>query len=71
MVYKQHTRPCPGIEICSSPIFPELNNNLLVANVITIQGILNYKLTEDKSGLVGTEVSTLVSATSRASARRM
>jgi putative heme-binding domain-containing protein len=42
-VYKQRTRPCPGIEILSSPHFPkELQGNLLVGNVISFQGILQY-----------------------------
>jgi hypothetical protein len=26
-VYKQRTRPCPGAEILSSPLFPEYNGN--------------------------------------------
>jgi len=42
-VYKQRTRPCPGIEFLSSPHFPaELQGNLLVGNVIGFQGILQY-----------------------------
>jgi putative heme-binding domain-containing protein len=42
-VYAQRTRPCPGIEILSSPHFPaELQGNLLVGNVIGFQGILQY-----------------------------
>jgi putative heme-binding domain-containing protein len=42
-VYKQRTRPCPGIEILSSPHFPaDLRGNLLVGNVIGFQGILQY-----------------------------
>ncbi|HZL34369.1 MAG TPA: PVC-type heme-binding CxxCH protein [Tepidisphaeraceae bacterium] len=60
-VYRQRTRPCPGAEILSSPIFPEkYNGNLLVANVIGMQGILDYKLEEKDSGLVGTEVEPLL-----------
>ncbi|MFM8704377.1 MAG: PVC-type heme-binding CxxCH protein, partial [Planctomycetia bacterium] len=40
-VYKQRTRPCPAIEILSSPHFPDgLQGNLLVGNVISFQGIL-------------------------------
>jgi putative heme-binding domain-containing protein len=43
-VYKQRTRPCPAIEIVSSPHFPEdLQGNLLVGNVISMQGILQYR----------------------------
>ena len=42
-VYRQRTRPCPAIETLSSPHFPaELQGNLLVANVIGFQGILQY-----------------------------
>ena len=42
-VYKQRTRPCPGIEFISSPHFPaEMRGNLLVGNVIGFQGILQY-----------------------------
>jgi putative heme-binding domain-containing protein len=42
-VYKQRTRPCPGIEVLSSPHFPEeMQGNLLVGNVIGFQGILRY-----------------------------
>ncbi|NDC64070.1 MAG: dehydrogenase, partial [Planctomycetia bacterium] len=42
-VYKQRTRPCPGVEILSSPHFPaEFQGNLLVGNVIGFQGILRY-----------------------------
>jgi glucose/arabinose dehydrogenase len=56
-VYKQRTRPCPGAEILSSKAFPDdMQGNFLVPNVIGIQGILNYKLTESGAGLVGTEV---------------
>jgi putative heme-binding domain-containing protein len=42
-IYSQRTRPCPGIEILSSPHFPAaLQGNLLVGNVIGFQGILQY-----------------------------
>ena len=42
-VYKQRTRPCPGIEFLSSAHFPaEMQGNLLVGNVIGFQGILQY-----------------------------
>ena len=44
-VYQQRTRPCSAIEILSSSHFPEEHRgNLLVANVIGFQGILQYKL---------------------------
>jgi glucose/arabinose dehydrogenase len=56
-VYKQRTRPCPGGEILSSKAFPDdMQGNFLVANVIGVQGILNYQLKESGAGLVGTEV---------------
>jgi putative heme-binding domain-containing protein len=43
-VYKQRTRPCPGIEVLSSPHFPaDMQGNLLVGNVIGFQGILRYR----------------------------
>jgi putative heme-binding domain-containing protein len=49
-VYQQRTRPCPGVEILSSRHFPKENQgNLLVANVIGFQGILQYKV-QDKGG---------------------
>jgi putative heme-binding domain-containing protein len=52
-VYQQRTRPCPGVEILSSRHFPKENQgNLLVANVIGFQGILQYKV-EDKGGSFG------------------
>ena len=51
-VYQQRTRPCPGIEILTSRHFPpELNGNLLVANVIGFQGILQYQLRDKDSSL--------------------
>ncbi|HMC63332.1 MAG TPA: PVC-type heme-binding CxxCH protein, partial [Gemmataceae bacterium] len=60
-VYQQWTRPCPGVEILSSRHFPEANQgNLLVANVIGYQGILQYKVAEQGSSLAGTEVERIV-----------
>jgi putative heme-binding domain-containing protein len=62
-VYQQWTRPCSGIEYLSSRHFPEsLQNNLLVLNVIGYQGILNYKITEQGSSLVGAEGERLLSS---------
>jgi putative heme-binding domain-containing protein len=63
-VYQQRTRPCPGAEILSSRHFPEANQgNLLVANVIGFQGILQYKFM-DKGGSFGaTEMEPIVSST--------
>jgi putative heme-binding domain-containing protein len=60
-VYQQRTRPCPGTEILSSRHFPPENQgNLLVANVIGFQGILQYKLQDRGSSISGTEVEPLV-----------
>ena len=59
-VYQQRTRPCSAIEFLSSSHFPEEHRgNLLVANVIGFQGILQYKLhgsTHDGVKLTGAEL---------------
>jgi putative heme-binding domain-containing protein len=56
-VYQQRTRPCPGVEILSSRHFPKENQgNLLVANVIGFQGILQYKVESRGASLEGTGV---------------
>lgn len=56
-LYEQRTRPCPGMEILSSREFPpEMQGNLLVANVIGFLGILQYKITDKDAGFVGKEV---------------
>lgn len=63
-VYRQRTRPCPGIEVLSSRHFPdEHQGNLLVPNVIGFQGILQYKLQAEGSSLSGTEVEPILSST--------
>jgi putative heme-binding domain-containing protein len=63
-VYQQRTRPCPGIEILSSRHFPKENQgNLLVANVIGFQGILQYKIEDKGASFSGKEVEPLVSST--------
>lgn len=55
-VYPQWTRPCPGMEILSSRHFPEsMQGNLLVANVIGYQGILQYSIRDDGASFVGKE----------------
>jgi putative heme-binding domain-containing protein len=60
-VYQQWTRPCPGIEILSSRHFPEeMQGNLLVANVIGYQGILQYKIRDKGASLAGAEAERLV-----------
>src|SRR5262249_49732862 len=44
-VYRQRTRPCPGLETLSSRHFPEeMQGHLLVPNVIGFQGILRYRV---------------------------
>ena len=63
-VYQQRTRPCPGMETLSSRHFPEANQgNLLVANVIGFQGILQYKLADKGASFAGTEVEPILSST--------
>jgi putative heme-binding domain-containing protein len=63
-VYQQRTRPCPGVEILSSRAFPPENQgNLLVANVIGFQGILQYKPEEKGASLAATEVEPIVYST--------
>jgi putative heme-binding domain-containing protein len=60
-VYQQRTRPCPAVEILSSQHFPpELNGNLLVANVIGFQGILQYHFRDKGSSLGAREVEPIV-----------
>lgn len=60
-VYQQRTRPCSGTEILSGNHFPEeLRGNLLVANVIGFQGILQYELSQNGSTLAGKEVEPIV-----------
>jgi putative heme-binding domain-containing protein len=62
-VYQPKTRPCPGIEILSSRHFPEANQgNLLVANVIGFQGILQYKLQDRGTSFGATEVEPILSS---------
>jgi putative heme-binding domain-containing protein len=56
-VYQQRTRPCPGAEYLSSRHFPEaMQGNLLVANVIGFQGILQYQISDKGSSLEGKEL---------------
>ena len=63
-IFNQRTRPCAGTEILSSRHFPDdMQGNFLNCNVIGIQGILNYKITEEKSGLKGQEVDPIVLST--------
>jgi putative heme-binding domain-containing protein len=63
-VYQQRTRPCPGVEILSSRHFPPENQgNLLVANVIGFQGILQYQVADRASSFTASEVEPIVSST--------
>jgi putative heme-binding domain-containing protein len=63
-VYQQRTRPCPGMEFLSSGHFPPENQgNLLVANVIGFQGILQYKIADKGASFTGTEVEPILSST--------
>jgi putative heme-binding domain-containing protein len=60
-VYQQRTRPCPGVETLSSRHFPAENQgNLLVANVIGFQGILQYKVEDKGSSFTASEVEPIV-----------
>ncbi|HTM53710.1 MAG TPA: PVC-type heme-binding CxxCH protein [Pirellulales bacterium] len=62
-VYKPRTRPCPGIEYLSSQHFPEsMRDNLLVANVIGFQGILQYRVSDRGASLAAEEVEPLLSS---------
>jgi putative heme-binding domain-containing protein len=62
-VYRQRTRPCPGVETLSSRHFPEsLQGNLLVPNVIGFQGILQYRIDEKGASLSGSEVEPILSS---------
>jgi putative heme-binding domain-containing protein len=57
-------RPCPGMEILSSRHFPEANQgNLLVANVIGLQGIRQFQVKEKGSSFEGIEVEKIVTST--------
>jgi putative heme-binding domain-containing protein len=62
-IYKQRTRPCSAIEFVSSRHFPDsMQGNLLVANVIGFQGILQYKISDNSSSFSGTEVEPILSS---------
>ncbi len=63
-VYRQRTRPCPGVEFLTSRHFPDdFQGNLLVPNVIGFQGILRYKIDDDGASLAGTELEPILSST--------
>src|SRR5207253_760365 len=55
--FNQRTRPCAATEILSSRHFPDDNQgNLLDANVIGFQGILQYRYSEKDSGFTAAEI---------------
>ncbi len=61
MLYKKRTRPCPATEILSSRHFPEkLQGNLLVGNVIGVQGLLQYRIDDKGASFEGVEVEPIV-----------
>ena len=63
MVYKPRTRPCPGIEYLSSGHFPpEMQGNLLVGNVIGMQGILRYQVVDKGSSFAAEELEPILSS---------
>jgi putative heme-binding domain-containing protein len=63
-VYKQTTRPCPGMEILSSRHFPdEMQGNLLVANVIGFQGIMRIRLDDKGASFAGVHQEPILSST--------
>lgn len=63
-VYQQRTRPCPGMEYLSSPMFPEeYQGNLIVGNVIGFQGLLRYKISDKGAALTGEELEPILSST--------
>jgi putative heme-binding domain-containing protein len=65
-IYKQRTRPCPGIEVLSSRHFPDdMQGNLLVGNVIGFQGILCYKVFDKGSSLGATEMEPILYSSDR------
>jgi putative heme-binding domain-containing protein len=56
-------RPCPGMEILSSRHFPpEMQGNLLVANVIGFHGIRRVKLSDDGASFTGTDEEPILSS---------
>ena len=53
-VYQQRFRPCPGMEFLSSKHFPDdWQGNLLVADVIQLQGIMRYRIDDKGSSFAG------------------
>jgi len=62
-LYKQRTRPCPGMEIMSSKHFPdEMQGNLLVGNVIGFLGLLQYKFKDKDASFEAVEMTPIFSS---------
>lgn len=62
-VFRQQSRPCPGMEYMSSRHFPdEMQGDLLVANVITFHGIFRYKIKDDGSSFTGDNAEHILSS---------
>src|SRR5439155_3810311 len=62
-VYQQRFRPCPGMEYLSSKHFPDdWQGNLLVADVIQLQGILRYRIDDRGASFAGVEQEVLLSS---------
>ncbi len=60
-LYNKRTRPLPAVELLSSTHFPEkMRGNLLVANVIGFQGVLQYEMTQNGASYQGHEVDPIV-----------
>ena len=66
VLYNRRTRPCPATEILSSRHFPKsFQGNLLVANVIGLQGILRYNIKENQSSFTGNELEPILTSSDR------
>jgi putative heme-binding domain-containing protein len=56
-LYQQRTRPCPATELVSGSHFPpDSQGNLLVANVIGLQGILQYRIKDRGASFEAEEI---------------
>ncbi|MCY2963596.1 MAG: GDSL-type esterase/lipase family protein [Planctomycetota bacterium] len=63
-VYGQRVRPCSGTEVLASAHFPdEFQGNILVLNVIGVQGMLRYKIDDKDSSLGGVEQEPILTST--------
>ncbi len=65
-LYNKRTRPCAATEILSSDHFPEeMQGNLLVLNVIGMQGMLQYKFRDDGASFQADETEVIVQSSDR------